>query len=154
MSLFWMANLLLFCHSLFKIVLIMKYINSVSFCTKIEVHKASRSIFTLTLIWSDSQAKSMIFFDYEIPFFGLFLPFSCKKWIFEVQNVVYLDLIVVRTWFLIQEESEIVYFSENENLKKGGQRGGRAAMFELTQWLCKKIQIWPHLKPSEPPIMV
>ena len=50
----------------------MKYINSVSFCTKNEVHKASRSIFTLILIWGDSQAKSMIFFDYEILFYASF----------------------------------------------------------------------------------
>ena len=64
--------------SLFKIFLIMKYINSVSFCTKNEVHKASRSIFTLILIWGDSQAKSMIFFDYEILFYASFSHFLAK----------------------------------------------------------------------------
>ena len=61
----------------------MKYINSASFCTKNEVHKASRSIFTLILIWSDSQAKSMIFFDYEIIFYASFSHFLAKIEFFE-----------------------------------------------------------------------
>ena len=70
---------------LFKKVLIMKYINSVSFCTKNEVHKASRSIFTLILIWGDSQAKSMIFFDYEIIFYASFSHFLAKIEFFEIK---------------------------------------------------------------------
>ena len=78
MRLFLMAHLPPLLPSLFKKVLIMKYINSISFCTKNEVHKASRSIFTLILIWGDSQAKSMIFFDYEILFYASFSHFLAK----------------------------------------------------------------------------
>ena len=46
-----------------------------------------------------------------------------------LQSVVYSDVMVVRTSFLIQEKSEAVYFLKLENLKKGGQ----PVMSELTQ---------------------
>ena len=50
-----------------------------SFCIKNESHKASRSIYTLTLIWGYSQAQWMIFFDYEILCFASFSHSLAKR---------------------------------------------------------------------------
>ena len=63
---------------LFKIFQIIKYITSTSFCTKNETHKLIRSMYMLILIWGDSQAKSMIFFDYEILIFARSSHFLAK----------------------------------------------------------------------------
>ena len=76
---------------LFKIFLIVKYINWASFCTKNEVHKSSRSIFTLILIWGDSQAKSMIFFHYEILFYDSLSHFLAKIEFFEFKALYILS---------------------------------------------------------------
>ena len=64
---------------LFKICRNIKNILSLSFCTKNEVDWAIASICILIWIWIDTQAKSMIFFDYEIPFLASFWHFLAKN---------------------------------------------------------------------------
>ena len=57
--------------------------SEINFFSINEVDKTSTSIYTSILIWSDSQAKSMIFFDYEIIFYASFSHFLAKIEFFE-----------------------------------------------------------------------
>ena len=74
---------------LFKIFQIIKYITSVSFCTKNEAHKVMKSMYMLILISGNSQAKSMIFFDYEIPIFARFSHFLAKMAVLDFKALYF-----------------------------------------------------------------
>ena len=45
-------------------------------------------------------------------------------------------------------------FFKKWKLEKGGAKGGQPIMFEFTQWLDQKMQIWPRKQPPELRIMV
>ena len=95
----------------------------------------------LILIWGDSQAKSMIFFDYDIPFFASVSHFLAKIEFLRIHNPLYFDLMVVRTWFLIQEKSGVANFSKNENLKKGAKGGATNYVWVYTMTISKNANL-------------
>ena len=114
---------------LFNTCQILKYITSATFCTKNEIHNYVRSTYISIPNMTSKCSKIDDFVTLSDPIFCMILLFSCKNPSFRFQSVLFSDVMVVRTWFLIQEKSEVKYFSKNYIWKKGVQRGGKYPYF-------------------------